>query len=87
MLGIVQSAGATVQRRPDEVPSHTEFLVHGEAIRTSVLSETSTLQGKWRVQQELRAGAQSPLWGKGGERVGSQGKLPGGVVFVLGLEE
>ena len=46
-------------------PFHTEFMVHGADTRTSTRSHAVTV------------GREAPSWGKGGERVGDQGKLLG----------
>ena len=61
MLCIVQSAGETVLRRADKVLSHTNIMVHGEDVRTSMSSEAVTMREECRVQQESKEGVHSSI--------------------------
>lgn len=72
VLGVVPSAGKMVPTRVGEVLSHTEFMVRGEDVRPSTLSEAIAVRG----EVQGTGGAHSRCtWPHQGERRGGQGEL------------
>lgn len=66
MLDIVHSTGETVLTRAGEVPPHTEFMVYGADIRTSILSEAIALGEEVQGTGGAHGSAHGPTWGRGG---------------------
>lgn len=82
MLGIVQSTSETVLIRAGQVLPHTDFMVLGADIRTSILSEAITVRGEVQGTGGAHGRRTWPHLGERGREVVKEG-----VVFVLGLEE